>query len=140
MTGQSHSAKAVRIVRSEIVVSANRHAETGYIANHRVKGILPGCRLVKELSFSPFANRIVVRPLFGYNGQASISPTAWADLVQSSPIVSDRIFPVVLTTELREWARAEAMQITTCPAVADLREVAQSYLDSLTHDRLEVRP
>lgn len=107
-------------------------------ATHEVYGILPGCRKVVLLSISPNANQITVRPLFGYNGRADVSPNVWADVVQHAEIISDPLFPLELTPELKTWAREQAMSICSCPAVTDLSEVHPDYLAQQIHDRVSI--
>lgn len=129
----------VKVLESKIEVSANPRCEDGIFVNHEVTAILPGCRKAQKLSISPNANSITVRPLFGYNGEASIAPSAWQMLVESSPVVSSPLFPIAITPEIIAKAKQEAASICTCPAVTDLSEVSPRYLDAQTWDRMEFR-
>lgn len=129
--------KALVITKNVINVSANKFSEESMIAKHDMHGILPSCRKAVLLTDMPIANGFAVRPLFGNgNGRATVSPTVWAALVENAEIVSDDLFPVELTPKIRTWARAKAMAYATCEAVTNLKDVAQSYLDSQRFDEV----
>jgi len=119
--------RTLTITKSEIEVSSNSRIESGFYFNHKLYGTLPGCRKTVMLSFSPFAKRIIVRPLYGGNGDATIRPDDWRKIVENSPVVSCRISPVELTPEIRAMAVQDALSITTCPAVTCAKDVHPDF-------------
>jgi hypothetical protein len=119
--------KELQITSSRIVVSANSLNEKGYIAHHELRGILPGCRKVAILFFSPSTGSIWVKNLYSHNGEAHIDPAQWAELVKSSPVVPDKIFPYALTPEIIEAAYADALSTTTCSTVTSKEHVHKDY-------------
>ena len=125
--------KSLQITQSLIVVSANSLSETGYYVSHSVKGILPGCRKNTDLSISPMAQSIWIKNLWSYNGTANVDPAEWAKLIKDSPVVSGKYssgYP--LTPEVIADAMAQALSITTCPAVTDLTHVHEGYKPEYT--------
>ena len=120
-------AKYLKITKSEIRVAPNQYIDGGYYFGHQVTGILPGCRKEVKLTVSPYFAKIHVRPLFGGNGEASIHPAEWAELIRMSPIVADPHPPVDLTPELVSKAKADALSRTTCPAITDRTYVHADY-------------
>ena len=132
--------KPLLITRSYIRVSANPHSPRGWLAFHETRGILPGCRKIAHLTVSPCYSAVSVRNLFSYNGYASIHPDTWGLLIESSPIVSDPMFPIELTPELLAIVRAEAVAFTTCPAITSEKDVAEEYRASMKWDSIELVP
>lgn len=118
----------LKIEKSEIVVS--KHRDGSVYFHHKVYAVLPGCRKATQLSITPFALRLVARPLFGYNGTATIDPEQWSGVIRSAPVVSDSLFPVEITPEIVSQARDALLDITTCPAVTDTRDVSPSFKPS----------
>ena len=119
--------KQLRITSSKIEVSANSHVKEGYLAFHKVKGILPNGRKTKVLTFSPMSRYIGVRGLYGYNGTARIKPSEWAELVNKSEIVVNRFSPYPLSPDVLTNARLEALKITNCAAIVSREHVHPSY-------------
>jgi len=110
----------LQITKSKIVVSKNDRCDGGYFVQHKVTGILPGCRKEVVLSFSPMTGYVWVNPLFGYSGSASISPIDWLALVKVSPVEAERWHgetPIEITPELRAMAYADASRVADCPAI-----------------------
>ena len=97
------------IVKAEIVVSLHSTGER--YAEARVYGVLPRCHKMQLLSIYSCAKRIIVRPLFGGRGEASIYPDDWREVLSSAPIVSDKLFPITLTEEVTAWARQHVLSI-----------------------------
>ena len=125
--------KSLQITSSQIVVSANHLSPTGYYVSHQVKGILPGCRKNTDLSISPMAQSIWVKNLWSYNGTANVEPRDWAKLIEDSPVVSAKYSSTYpLTPEIIADAKAQALSITTCPAVTDLTHVREGYKPEYT--------
>jgi hypothetical protein len=103
--------KETLVIRKfEIRVSANNKIESGYYIEARAFGILPKCHKSHLLSFTPIAGYVWTKALFSYNGEARISPKTWRELVARAPVVSDRLFPVVITAELQAMARADCVR------------------------------
>ena len=123
----------LRITDSRITVSKHRSGELFF--HHDVKGILPGCRKIAILSTSPMACRIWVKNLYSYNGEANVRPQDWATLIRRSPVVSDRLFPVEITSDIAAQAYADVLQITDCPAVTD-SACHPNYLAALQYDEV----
>lgn len=120
--------KSLRITSHVIKVSANRYAETGMIASLDIRGILPGCRKNATLSYSPCHKRISVRNLFSYSGHADIDPSEWQRLILQSPVVSDKLSPVVITPEIERWAIEHVLSVCNCPAVISTEHVHRDYV------------
>jgi len=119
--------KELQITKSVIEVSANPHSPTGWYARHMVKGILPGCRKVTDLSVTPMTGHIWVKNLWSYNGNANINPSDWKELIKATPVVTDKLFPYTLTPEIVKAAYVDALHITDCPAVTDTTHVRPGY-------------
>jgi hypothetical protein len=126
----------LKITSSIIVVSPNSYIESGYYFDHKVFGILPGCRKVQQLILHPMTGCLWVRPLFGHNGSACINPQVWADLIRKAPVRSSKTSPVALTPELVAKAIEDKLYTTTCPAVTNRENVHPDYQP--TFDQLEV--
>lgn len=124
----------LKITKSEIRVSANPKIDGGYYFDHHVEGILPGCRKSVVLSISPTYARIWVKPLEGYSGNAHIRPEDWAALVAKSPVKSAFYSPVEITPEIVAKAQADALSLTTCPAVTNNEHVHPNF--KITFDAL----
>jgi hypothetical protein len=127
-------AKYLKITKSEIRVTPNQYIAGGYYFMHAVYGILPGCKKTVKLSESPYFAKIHVRPLFGGNGEASIHPAEWAELIRTSPVVTELPSLVELTPELVAKAKGDALSRTTCPAITDRTYVPPGYTP--TYDAL----
>ena len=107
--------RSLKITTAEIVVSSYLTGER-YAESH-IWGILPRYRTTQLLSIFPCAKRIIVRPRFGRNGEACISPEDWRAMLNAAPVISDRVYPLTLTSEVEQWARQKVLAICDCPAV-----------------------
>jgi hypothetical protein len=103
----------LRITKSTLVISKNDRIDCGYYVDHRVYGILPGCRKEQLLSPTTMQGYIWVKPLYSYNGVAFIHPSEWLKLIKSSPVKTSRLTEphFSLTSELIELAYREASKI-----------------------------
>src|SRR5262249_38045324 len=85
----------------------NHLIECGYAFSLRMLAIFPGCRKSVTVSETPMAGYVWLKPLYGYNGRANISPSAWRSLINSAFITvwqySDT--KVTLTPEIEKMAR-----------------------------------
>lgn len=120
-------AKTLKITKYAIVVSANPLMDSGIYVEVKITGILPGCRKDVRLSYSPYAKRIVFRPMHGSSGVACIEPETFRKLLRLAPVVCDPLFPMEVTSEVINLARLEAEDICSCPAVTDMTHVHPSF-------------
>lgn len=127
--------KSFQVTSAQIVVSANSLVPAGWLSSFEVTGILPGCRKNVKISTMPAFMAIVCRPLFGYNGSASIHPEDWRKLIEEAPVVSSRVMPFVVTPEIEAAARAEVLSVCDCPAVRDNKDVDPDYARRQTWDK-----
>ncbi len=112
--------KALQVTLSKIVVSANPYAVKGYVVKHAVRGVLPRCRKTTDLFISTSASGSVwVSNLWG-QGQAHIHPKDWIELVNSSPVVSDDLSPISITSEIEADARKSALRPADAVVVSGL--------------------
>lgn len=134
------STRTLTITDSHIRVASKTHPDCAvyhqYRYEHRVTGILPGCRKPVLLSVSPMSGCIWVKPLFGHAGNAHIKPEEWAALVKNSPVRSCDLFPVDVTPAIAEGAIEDALAITTCLGVTNREHVHPGYQP--TYDGLVV--
>lgn len=119
--------KAFQVTSAIIEVSANPLVKEGMIANFKVTGVLPGCRKSVQVTEFPSYQSINLRPLFGYNGSASIHPDDWRALIQDAPIVSAKYAPVSITSEVIKWALNDCYSRVDCPAVQDDKDVHPNF-------------
>lgn len=107
----------------------NGNTDPQPMRSHRVTGILPGCRKEVQLTFMPTYGAIVVRPMFGHNGVARISPETYANLVARSRIENDPLFPYkdALPNGLAAAAIEFYRSMATCGAVTSREHVHPNY-------------
>jgi hypothetical protein len=109
--------KELRVMQSRILVSENPLFEEGYCIQHRVRGILPGCRKETDLTVTAMAGYIWVQNLWSHNGSASIAPEEWAKLIKDTPVFPDPHAPYPVTPAIEAAAYEHVLDITSCPAL-----------------------
>lgn len=119
--------KALTITSAKIEVGTNQFSECGYLASWKIRGILPGCRKSVQLTHMYGYGKVILTPLFGYNGRAVISQQDWKNLMEMMPIVSDKLFPIPITPELKATVRRQMVESANCPAITSSEYVHPDY-------------
>jgi hypothetical protein len=123
--------KTLQITKSKILMSKHDGIECGYYVDHKVYGILPGCRKEQLLSITAMTGYVWVKALFSYNGNAHVRPSDWLALVKDSPVEAERVYhdsnKLEITLELVELARRQASRVADCPAIHDTTHVRPGY-------------
>lgn len=103
--------KPLTLTQFVIRVSTNNLIESGYFIEVHARGILPGCRKDKTLSFTPMAGYVWTKPLFDHSGEARISPEVWRELVRNAPVVESSLDynRCPITPQLETMAREQEM-------------------------------
>jgi 3-hydroxybutyryl-CoA dehydrogenase len=121
-----------RMVRKEILPSAEAHAATGRIVTSRDLGNLKGCDLVVEAVFETFdvkreiflkLDELLPKPAILASNTSSISITELASLTRrAEQVIGMHFFNPVPVMKLVEVIRGDATSDATCTTIVDLAQ------------------
>lgn len=92
--------KSLKIASVKLIVSANDRSVNGWLAMLQIEGMFPGCRKAVRISTTPMDGYIWFHPLNGYAGSAKVSPADWSRIMDKVEVVTDRLFPILITPEM----------------------------------------
>jgi hypothetical protein len=77
----------------------------GCLADTKIYCNFSRCRETKLTTGYRVGSNFFLRPLFGYNGEATITINEYNQLVDNCQVVSDKLCPVTLTPEIIQAAK-----------------------------------
>ncbi len=127
-------------IRARILVSKNELSPTGYHVELRMQAVFPRCRKTQSVTTRLNEGEIVLGPLFGWSGEARITPDEYFRIARAAPVLSDPMFPVVITSEIEAMARQYVESTATCPAVTGIAEAAATEGDAMDRQAVDPEP